>query len=812
MLPPAIWCSGRKLNMKAIVHVGKSNSDAGKFVEDNSRSILANYGQSILAEVDEQDLEKIKKGGYRIRQVDDSPEIEMSGFKINTMNPQLSLSEEGTDTNVKTGKGYYIMQLIGPMHPEWKKSLENMNVTIYQQVTHNNHYLIGVDNSSLPQMFQTGYVESIIPYYPELKINPSLVNEDIHKNIDKHILNKQGIKATAIRSENIRDGVVPEKDPKNTLKLNRYPTDEKTQLDVVLFDKEHEKQFKKDIDELGIKPVDGVENHFIIEMSLEDTERLKKLIDLPYVRRIDEFSPNRLFNEIAEGIINLSIFRNNHHLQGENQTIAIADTGLDTGDAQNILPDFKGRIKAIQAFGRKNPPNASDLNGHGTHVAGSVLGDGFSTNGLIKGMAPKSDLVFQSLEDEEGGLSTPLNLEDLYKKAMDEGAILHTNSWGASCRVFNGVMVCPMAAQYDPRAADTDSFMFKHREFLILFSAGNEGDQISPFNRFVAPPGTAKNVLTVGATKSKRSLPTGSIQLDLRNDAGNFSTINNLDLEANEVGDIAAFSSIGPVKHDRIKPDIVAPGTWILSTRSTVCVEDWITRKRGSHDKAVGYGLPNGPVFGHGNKKLPAPLNFDPTFAEKCMYSSGTSMATPIVAGACAIVRQYIRNVFGTTPSAALIKAFVINGAIDLGKPSSQQGWGRIDLENSLQPKDSMKFEDNLDNAIGTGDINTYKTTPKSGDTPMNVTLTWRDPVGDTIQNQIMLRVIHEQSGKVFASEDESNILNNVQKIVISNPENGDYLIEVEGINITRGIPELQSSLRQDYALVISNCSRMDLA
>ena len=72
----------------------------------------------------------------------------------------------------------------------------------------------------------------------------------------------------------------------------------------------------------------------------------------------------------------------------------------------------------------------------------------------------------------------------------------------------------------------------------------------------------------------------------------------------------------GPVLHDRQKPDVIAPGTWILSTRSSVCVEDWLTQERGSHDKAVGYGIPNGPILGHGDKMCPSPTNFDPAFSK----------------------------------------------------------------------------------------------------------------------------------------------------------------------------------------------------
>lgn len=188
-------------------------------------------------------------------------------------------------------------------------------------------------------------------------------------------------------------------------------------------------------------------------------------------------------------------------------------------------------------------------------------------------------------------------------------------------------------------------------------------------------------------------------------------------------------------------------------------------------------------------------MNFDPTLAETCMYSSGTSMATPVVAGTCTIIRQYLIDVLGIIPSAALIKAFVINGAVNLGKAREEHSWGRVDLRNSLEPNDSIQFDDSLDNTIGTGDINTYKVTSKSLDKPMSITLTCRDSPGDTIQNQLILRITHQPSGTVFTSENDINILNNVQKIVISNPNEYTYNVEVERINITRGIPEVQSHL-----------------
>lgn len=107
--------------------------------------------------------------------------------------------------------------------------------------------------------------------------------------------------------------------------------------------------------------------------------------------------------------------------------------------------------------------------------------------------------------------------------------------------------------------------------------------------------------------------------------------------------------------------------------RSSACIEDWITSERGSHDRSVGYGVSGDRIFGHGNSNLPSPKNFDSSFSKTYMYSSGASMATPVAAGACAIVRQFLQDL-GVNPSGALTKALVIRAAVDLGQPRNKQG------------------------------------------------------------------------------------------------------------------------------------------
>src|SRR5207247_9295927 len=96
---------------------------------------------------------------------------------------------------------------------------------------------------------------------------------------------------------------------------------------------------------------------------------------------------------------------------------------------------------------------------------------------------------------------------------------------------------------------------------------------------------------------------------------------------------MVAFSSRGPTHGGRIKPDVVAPGTYVLSTRSRAT-------------QSEGWGLSSDPLY---------------------MFDGGTSMATPLVAGCIANVRAYLRTTHTLKATrAALIKAMVINGAHDL--------------------------------------------------------------------------------------------------------------------------------------------------
>ncbi|MCA9978684.1 MAG: S8 family serine peptidase, partial [Anaerolineales bacterium] len=380
---------------------------------------------------------------------------------------------------------------------------------------------------------------------------------------------------------------------------------------------------------------------------------------------------------------------------GTGQIVAVADTGLGNGSSHAGI--VAGRIVAIHdwpgqagAFallcntGTITHDGSRDVDsGHGTHVANSVLGSG-NGSGIGRGIAPGAQLVFQSTEDYTTvigafcglfgitngyyllGLPDPLG--PLFQQAYNDGARIHSNSWGAG-----------VAGEYTTNSRDVDAFMWDNEDILLVFAAGNDGEDVNLPNNAgdgevdpdsIGAPGTAKNVLTVGASEAQRTdnypcdssltyIPSGgssscNSQEGLNNiptwAAFGFTTPPlSTDILADNSQQMAGFSSRGPTDDGRIKPDVVAPGSWILSGYSDLYQQQY--------DEPGGANPQNG-AYQYDGYGFP--------YDDEYKYMGGTSMATPLVSGAAAVVRQYYANVFGTDASAALVKATLINSANDL--------------------------------------------------------------------------------------------------------------------------------------------------
>lgn len=278
-----------------------------------------------------------------------------------------------------------------------------------------------------------------------------------------------------------------------------------------------------------------------------------------------------------------SIFMEQLTYTGRDVGICVLDTGI-AGDH----PDFCGRIQAFADFiSYKKTPY--DDNGHGTHVTGILCGDGTASGGKHKGIAPGCRVTALKVLDRFGNG----NKEDVLK-AFDW--LLH-NYMRYRIRVVNISVgtTCKTGRDHDILIDGVEKLW--DQGLVIVTAAGNLG----PKPGSITAPGSSRKVITVGSS----DMLTGS----------------------------SAVSGRGPTPQCVCKPDLVAPGSRVVS-----CV----------------------PGGGYGVK-------------------SGTSMSTPLVSGAIALMLEkdpLLTNVE--------IKMMLKESADDMGLPRNQQGWGRFNFSRFL--------------------------------------------------------------------------------------------------------------------------------
>ena len=524
----------------------------------------------------------------------------------------------------------------------------------------------------------------------------------------------------------------------------------------------------------------------------------------------------------------------NRGITGTGQIIGITDTRLEhnlcyfTDPAHSLvkqsvtppgtlnlaLNQDHRKIVAYNDLGiGDTPPYATFM--HGTHVSGSALGDcvtNLSTPASAghdagDGMAPNAKLVYL---DTNGGVDNVcmdstigwFPVPDMLTQEYNAGARLSTNSWG-------GITGSAQAL---------DAAIWQRPDLLVFFSAGNYGPGT------ISDIAAAKNVVGVAAAET-------------------YDVGLNLDPE-----DLASFSSGGPASDGRIKPDIAAPG---VSISSAMRQYHWYPDVNGQPDP---HCVPNDPntcfttVGGSGcYVSDPAPPGTSTT------RMSGTSMASPTAAGLGALARQYFTDGFYPTgqanpsglyrtPSSALLKAVLINGARNMtgnygatplaDAPSNSQGWGRIMLDDSLYfASESRKlFVDDIPSSSGvaTGASRYYKADVTSTATSLKVTLVWTDPPdsapsGDALRNDLDL-IVYAPDGTTFYKgnqwTDNVNVhgdkksadnpatrdnKNNVEGVLIPTPQVGKYRFEVKGASVPGTPPGYTPLLfTQGFAIVVT--------
>ncbi len=648
--------------------------------------------------------------------------------------------------------GYYLVQFEGPITPADREALSSAGVRIFDYVP-DFAFLVKMEDTVRDAVAALPQVRWVGAYRPEYRIAPELAEIAAQPAIE-------------------------------TLSTRQAPFS----ATVVVFGGEELAPIVAQIEALGGTVTDrspGERNsklHVTISPHLLDA-----LAAIPGVYWVERAPQWQLYNDEAVDVMGVREVWNTHGLRGAGQVVGVCDSGLDQGSASPgaLHDDFEdgsgsSRVTAIYDLAGDG---TNDVNsGHGTHVAGSVLGNGAMSGAnpathiypdtAYVGVAPEAQLVFQATESNVSkDLILPGDLAVLFEQAAAHDVKIHTNSWGSDD-----------SGAYSSYSQDVDEYVWNHKDFTILFAAGNAGIDtntdgvVDPGS--IGSPATAKNAISVGATENNRP------SLSSIWGSGNFPVDPIYsDRLADDVNGMAAFSGRGPTDDGRTKPDIVAPGTYIISTRSADI-----------DSESNGWG------------------SVDANY----MYMGGTSMATPLVAGASTLIREYYTNE-GISPSAALIKATLVNGAVDIypgqygtgtgqelatTRPTHVAGWGRVNLENSLFPTAprNVAYVDEA-NGLTTGQTRVYSYYVTGSSEPLHFTLAWSDAPGSLasggrLVNDLDLKVVDPTNTVHYATTSGPDRLNNLVGVDISTPILGVYRVEIEGYNVPESI--------QTYALVAS--------
>ena len=565
--------------------------------------------------------------------------------------------------------------------------------------------------------------------------------------------------------------------------------------------------------------------------------RLNAIAHVLDVAEIDAFVLRKKNNEFGGGGIIGSAAANANGFDGSTQTVAVADTGLGNGSVSNGFFDVpSSRVTNIYnwpgaaggCFSSIVNDGAVDVDsGHGTHTTASVLGSG-GPGGEGRGTAPAAHLVFQAIENwanisnicralygyQNGYYLTglPSDLRQLFQQAYTAGARVHSNSWGSDA-----------AGAYTTDSANTDDFIWNHRDMTITFSAGNAGIDANSDGVIdagsIGAPATAKNVISVGASENDRH---GHYECDAgltytscaaqsgQNTIFTYGAAWPNDYPANPIKNdpsagnaeqMAAFSSRGPASDGRIKPDVVAPGTWVLSGYSDKYQQqyDGLANPQDNAYQYDGWGFP---------------LN------QNYKYMGGTSMSNPLVAGGAAIVRDfYFKTYSGMNASAALVKATIVNSAVDMLDenndgvndnanpiPNRNEGWGRVDLNSATNSR--RKFVDGA-TSLTTAASATYTYAITAGGLPFKVTLAWSDPASSTSASKNLVNDLDlivtapdgtQYLGNVFAGGwsqpgGSADRVNNPENVYVQSPAAGTWTVVARGFNVPSG--------PQPFALVV---------
>lgn len=435
--------------------------------------------------------------------------------------------------------------------------------------------------------------------------------------------------------------------------------------------------------------------------------RISSISELPFIAYINlSFFNTEVLNQRERGMFGLTNLTSfevaGRKLTGNGVTIGIgdnADVSLHIDNANNTI--------------NRNPSHQA--NGHGRLVGGTAAGNGIIEE-RYKGAAPGSLMIsdyFDYILTKSSTYFTDYNM------------LVTNNSY------FNGLAGCPGNSSYNELSSYIDQQLFDNPYLQHIFAAGNDGA------RTCAPYPLSFATIKSGYQVGKNVLDVADYHIT--NDNLNFS------------------SSKGPVEDGRIKPEIAASGSAVIST-----------------------GLLN--VYNGG---------------------FGTSHSTPFVTGVWALLTERYKQLHSNTyPKSALLKAVICNSGDDRGNAGPDYGYG-FGLINPRRAVEMIEQNHYFTGTLTTGASNSQNITVPAGTRQVKVMLYWHDkealPYSPTaLVNDLDLSVVdgvttylpwvlNPLPGFVnSAATRGADHINNIEQVTINNP-GPTISVKLDGFDVPDG-------------------------
>lgn len=492
-------------------------------------------------------------------------------------------------------------------------------------------------------------------------------------------------------------------------------------------------------------------------------------------------------------------------LDGNGQTIGIWDAGNPKSNHQQLT-------------GRVNLLDASSIDGHATHVTGTLIADG-TGDAQAKGMAPAAEVDSYDFGNDKTEMSDAASLgllNSVHPYGYLVGWVFDTVTLksGASATGWTWRGSASWSEDHNFGFYDNDNakvwdqIAYDAPNYLIVTSAGNDrgkgpqtGDDRYEFdgNDWISC-GTECNTPheTNGGSNGYDTLSDNSI-------AKNVLVVGAVDSSAisnPSNGGMWSNSNWGPTDDGRIKPDIVAKGVSVYSTNG-------------------------GSITDYGNR-------------------TGTSFSAPMISGSAALLQELHSSLYSDNPIlSSTLRGLISHTATDLGPngPDYQFGWGFMNTQKAAE-----LMQANFDNnrihirelTIRNGQTLDFTIKARGGE-PLRATIAWTDPPGTPVPdntvtvdgqtynqkpldpsdlmlvNDLDMRLIDSGNQTFYpytldpsspgtqASTSSDNFRDNIEVTHVQSPVDGEiFTVTIKHKN------SLQNGEPQDFSLIISGNEGVD--